>query len=680
MLLRNNTGAGTSAGLGGMLTFPTVMDGTSTTGPDITGPLLSSLTLSPNLNNGTGSVALAFTANDTSTGNNNVTAAEYWIDGDITHTSISIGSPSPVVGLTATIPSGFISVLTAGTHVVSVRAQDALGNWSSTANINLIVDKVGPTTSGLTLNPNPSNGSVNVNLSLNASDSSTGNSNVTAAEYWVDSNLTHTPISVGSPSVTVTLNATILSGLGAGTHVIHARSQDAVGNWGPEAATVNLVVDNTGPNTTSVSASPNPNNGTLGLSTSVQAVRISASFSDLSSGGANISNAEGFLNVAGATGTGYVFIANDGNFNSPSESGFADIPLVVINTLSAGPHPICVHGKDAAGNWGAVDCSYNLTIDRTPPTVSSINRVTASPTNLTSVQFLVTFSEGVTGVTSSNFATVRTGLSGTSAITSVTGGPTAWTVTATTGTGSGTIGLNLTSPTGISDLASNAMTTTGLPFVGQVYTVAPPAVPDAIFSDGFETGTLSPLTGWSSRSTTTTSRLNVSAASALAGNFGLQAQGNSNNYVQFDFGTVANPASNTFDARFYFNPHGNTDTNQDIFTGRLNSSGTTLFRVVYRWNSGSPQVQLQLGTGTVAANPWTSITNNVSNRIEVVWQSGGTLQLFVGGNAVAAQTLTATVNPVGALRLGAISTGGSSSTLMYFDAFSAKRSITPYGP
>ena len=53
--------------------------------------------------------------------------------------------------------------------------------------INLVVDNVGPTTSNLILTPNPSNGSVSVNLSFTASDSASGNSNVTAAEYWIDS-------------------------------------------------------------------------------------------------------------------------------------------------------------------------------------------------------------------------------------------------------------------------------------------------------------------------------------------------------------------------------------------------------------------------------------------------------------------------------------------------------------
>ena len=476
MLLRNSTGTTTNAGLGGMLTFLAVNGGSSSSGPDTKGPLLSALSLSPNPSNGTVSIALAFTATDATTGNNNVTAAEYWIDAD-PHQAIMISSPAPTVNLSENIPSG----LSVGTHVVSVRAQDALGNWSVTGTINLVVDNVGPTTSNLSLTPNPSNGAVSVALSLKVDDSASGNSNVTAAEYWVDSGI-HTPITVSAPAPVKTLNMTIPAGLTPGVHVVHARSQDALGNWGAEATTINLIVDNVGPATSGVSAVPNPNNGTLGLSTTIQAVRVTASFSDAASGGSKLANAEGFLDAPGTTGTGFAFIATDGNFNSPAESGFADIPLVVVNALSNGLHPICVHSKDAAGNWGAFDCTYSLTIDKTPPTVISINRVGTNPTSATSVQFEVTFSESVTGVTSSNFTIVRTGLTGTSAITSVTGGGTIWTVTATVGTGSGTIGLNLTSPTNIKDIASNTMTSAGLPFVGQTFTILPPPQPNLYFS------------------------------------------------------------------------------------------------------------------------------------------------------------------------------------------------------
>jgi hypothetical protein len=339
----------------------------------------------------------------------------------------------------------------------------------------LVVDNVGPATSGLSLNPNPSSGAVSVLLSFSANDSASGNSNVTAAEYWIDSGA-HQPVAVASPSPVKVLNVTIPSGLSAGSHVIHARSQDALGNWGAEAATINLIVDNTGPTTSAVSATPNPINGTKGRNTSVQAVRVTASFSDLSSGGAKIANAEGFLDAPAATGTGFVFIANDGNFNSPAESGFADIPLVVAAALSNGPHPICVHAKDAVGNWGAFDCSYMLNVDKVRPTVTSITRVDANPSGAANVQFLVTFSESVTGVTSSNFTVVKTGLSGSAAVTSivktVVNNGLTWTVNVSTGSGNGTLGLNLTSIGGIKDIANNSLSNAGLPLVGQVYTIA----------------------------------------------------------------------------------------------------------------------------------------------------------------------------------------------------------------
>jgi len=343
-LLLRNTG-GSAPGLGGMLSFLTV-GATPPPGPDTTGPLLSSIALAPNPSTGAVPVTLSFNANDSTTGNNNVTAAEYWIDAGA-HTSITIGPPAPSVSLTATIPAG----LSVGTHVVSVRAQDAVGNWSATGTINLVVDNVGPTSSGLSLTPNPSNGAVSVALSFTASDVASGNSNVTAAEYWVDAG-PHQPISVSAPAPVKTLNATIPAGLSAGSHVVSVRSQDALGNWG-NTATINLIIDQTGPVTSSVSAVPNPNNGFQGLNTSTPAVRVSANFNDTSTGGSSIAAAEGFIDVVGTTGSGFVFSATDGAFNTSNENGFGDIPLAVIGTLSTGNHTIYIHAKDAAGNWGA---------------------------------------------------------------------------------------------------------------------------------------------------------------------------------------------------------------------------------------------------------------------------------------------------------------------------------------
>jgi FtsP/CotA-like multicopper oxidase with cupredoxin domain len=343
MMLRNTN----TAGLGGMLTFMTV--GTQPPpGPDTTGPLLASLTLAPNPSNGTVGVNLSFNADDTSTGNSNVVAGEYWIDGNLTHTAITVGTPAPIVTLSSVISSG----LTAGTHVVSVRAQDAVGNWSTTSTINLVVDNVGPVSRNLNLTPNPSNGSLSVTLSFTADDSSSGNSNVTSAEYWIDAGA-HQTIPVTLPAIVKSLSVSIPSGLSVGSHIVSVRSQDALGNWGT-VATINLVVDQTGPTTSAVSASPNPNNGSQPYNTSILAVRVFASFSDAASGGSNIAAAEGFLDTVGTTGTGFAFTATDGSFNSPTESGYGDIPLVVIGSLLEGNHTIFVHSKDSSGNWGAM--------------------------------------------------------------------------------------------------------------------------------------------------------------------------------------------------------------------------------------------------------------------------------------------------------------------------------------
>jgi hypothetical protein len=80
-----------------------------------------------------------------------------------------------------------------------------------------------------------------------------------------------------------------------------------------------------------------------------------------------------------------------------------------------------------------------------PPSVLSINRADANPIpNQSSVRFTVRFSESVTGVDSSDFAIVTTGVISGASITSITGSGTTYTVTVggISGT-SGTLGLNL---------------------------------------------------------------------------------------------------------------------------------------------------------------------------------------------------------------------------------------------
>ena len=53
-----------------------------------------------------------------------------------------------------------------------------------------------------------------------------------------------------------------------------------------------------------------------------------------------------------------------------------------------------------------------------------------------------------------------------------------------------------------------------------------------------------------------------------------------------------------------------------------------------------------------------------------------TLQLYVNGTL--SQTLAASTGSVAAVRLGSVTSGGS-STVQYFDAFASKRSVSPLG-
>jgi trimeric autotransporter adhesin len=76
------------------------------------------------------------------------------------------------------------------------------------------------------------------------------------------------------------------------------------------------------------------------------------------------------------------------------------------------------------------------------PTVSSIARSGADPTNATSVDFLVTFSESMTGVDATDFVLTATGTAA-GTIAAVSGSGTSWTVTVNAITGEGTLRLDL---------------------------------------------------------------------------------------------------------------------------------------------------------------------------------------------------------------------------------------------
>ncbi len=366
-------------GVGGMLTTISV-PGVSTPG-DTTGPVVHSAAIA--------SGVLTATADDgNGHGGSNIQAVQFYVD-DTTGTASTTDAVDGTFDQTTEHVTAGVAVGT-GDHVYYVRGRDTAGNWGAFTSVLVSgADQGGPTTREPQLKPNLVKGTnaAPVALTATADDTTSGSSPVTAAEYFVDAlgaDGSGNPMSV-SPAASVTsVDATIppatLDALSEGAHPVFVHAQDSQGNWG-EAVTVNLTVDETGPATTGVSASPTPNNGTLPYNSSVPGVRVIATtMTDPIRGGVNspIADAEAFLDTVGADGTGIRLTPSNGVYAGTTEGGYTDIPLSTVAALPNGDHTISVHAKDAAGNWGPLTTT-TLTVDRTRPTLSGVS-VSPNPT------------------------------------------------------------------------------------------------------------------------------------------------------------------------------------------------------------------------------------------------------------------------------------------------------------
>lgn len=116
-------------------------------------------------------------------------------------------------------------------------------------------------------------------------------------------------------------------------------------------------------------------------------------------------------------------------------------------------NPAQAHPLGGPGTGTVAGPTY--AIDRVAPTVSSIVRAGAVTTPGGTVNFDVTFAEPVTGVDAGDFALTVGGLAG-AAVTGVTGSGSAYTVAVNTGTGTGSVRLDLAATTNVIDAVGNA--------------------------------------------------------------------------------------------------------------------------------------------------------------------------------------------------------------------------------
>jgi hypothetical protein len=247
----------------------------------------------------------------------------------------------------------------------------------------LTLDKAGPTVTGAIAVPNPGQGRTDVTITVTGTDVASGNQAVTQAEFTVDGGLPIPMTMAGSPAPVRIASGTYPGSVGSpqpeGDRTIQIRARDILGNWGPYT-TLHLIVDRTGPTATGLGILPTgPNNGTRTYDINTFAIKVNATITDGPGGSpgsqTRITAAEGFIDVVGAPGTGFVFLPADGAWTSSIEAVYQTIPLSAVQALSQGPHQVHVRGRDLAGNWGPVN-SVTLIIDKTGPAISGAS---ASP-------------------------------------------------------------------------------------------------------------------------------------------------------------------------------------------------------------------------------------------------------------------------------------------------------------
>jgi hypothetical protein len=377
--------------------------------------------------------------------------------------------------------------------------------------------------------------------------------------------------------------------------------------------------------------------------------------------------AEGFIdNPAGVPGTGLMFVASDGSFDSAAESAYGLIPLSQLTGMADGPHQIYVHAMDLAVNWGP-SAPLTLVIDRAGPTLTAVSATPATvDRNTTAVNLAATAADARSAISGAEWfdgTDPGKGLGHRMTVTST--GPTSATVNVAAGPGGFGVGLHT-----LSIRALDAAGNWGNP---AAVTVNVTALSNTLLSDGAESGNTN---AWSGQ----VGPVAVTPGSALTGALGIQATAAGAVPAYLVDTTPTNESA--YHLQFQFRPDTlATGTGTVNLATGLSGSGQNLFVVQYHKQGTTAQIRLGVrrSTGAVAYTPYLTLTSTGTQTLRVDWAAGTstTHKLTVGS---ASQTLTG-VN-TGTVRLetlwlglfgGDTSTTGAAS----FDAVLATRFTLP---
>jgi CSLREA domain-containing protein len=239
----------------------------------------------------------------------------------------------------------------------------------------------------------------------------------------------------------MTTNGTVIATINAGV------ATDAAGNPNTASTSTDNTVtyDATRPSVTINQAS-----GQADPANASGPINFTVVFSE------SVSNfATGDVNLSGSAGATTGTVTGSGTTYNVAVSGMT-ADGTVIATVSSGA------ATDAAGNTNTASTSTDntVTFDGTAPVVSSISRAVGAqnPTDAATVDFVVVFSEAVSGVDVNDFALTTDGtISGATIDNVASNSASNYTVTVSTGTGSGTIRLDVSDNDSITDTAGNPL-------------------------------------------------------------------------------------------------------------------------------------------------------------------------------------------------------------------------------
>jgi dienelactone hydrolase len=161
----------------------------------------------------------------------------------------------------------------------------------------------------------------------------------------------------------------------------------------------------------------------------------------------NLSGA--FITEVSGYGTAYAITATTG-------VGDGDIRLNLMDDDS-----IMDAASNPLGGMGMGNTNFNIaeiyTVDKTPPSITGIALVEPNLTGADLVHFTVTFSESVTGLDAGDFTISTTGGVSNPILTEINGFGNTYTVAITTGSGDGTLRLDLLDNDSILDSANNPL-------------------------------------------------------------------------------------------------------------------------------------------------------------------------------------------------------------------------------